>query len=89
MDQTMVFSYHLTWGFAVALVVSLFWAKNVATQSTISKTQTGDSITTNHVDHRQFLRTWALFTASGTGTWFILLVVWQLRTFLMDSGYIG
>lgn len=88
-DSAVLFAYHLFWGVTVSLVVSLFAARQVATQATINQSRMGNEQITLKVSRAEFLRTWMLYTLSGSGTWMVVLLLWETKTFMENSGYIS
>ena len=88
-QSAILFAYHLFAGFTVCLVLSLISARKVATQATLVSDYTGRAITTFKVDRGQYLRTWILYTATGTVAWLVCLLLWETRTYLRNAGYIG
>jgi hypothetical protein len=89
-DSMIVFSYRFFVGAVACLVVSLFWAKRVSTQQTINRDVMGSGqVVTTHVDHRQFLRTWGLYTACLSATWLAVLVAIQTHHWMRENGYIS
>lgn len=88
--EIVLFVYHTLWGFAVAVTVSLFWAKRVATQATVVRdTNSSAQIVTYDVDNAKFLRCWALYAGCGTGVTVLVLIVFQVREQLVAAGYVG
>jgi hypothetical protein len=88
-DAAIVFVYHLFWGFALSLAVSLLAAKRVATQATLVQDYTGRAMTTFRVDRAEFLKTWGLYTAAGSAVTVVILLLWETRAWMLNAGYIG
>lgn len=88
-ESSVLFLYHWFIGIVLSLAVGLMAARKTATQATLVQDYTGRAKTTFAVDHRQFLRTWGLYTASGAFLTLIFLLLLETRTYLRINGYIA
>lgn len=86
-ETSVLFLFHLFIGFTLSLVVGLVPASKTATQATLVNDFQGRARTTFKVDHRQFLRTWGLYTAIGVLITVVFLTLLETRTYLRNAGY--